>query len=138
MEAKTKEGAKKEGLASFFKAQLSAFVGGIVDYGVMLLCKELLGFSVSIAICISGVVGAIVNFTINRFWSFKSDSTPLGNQLWKFVLVVIGSILLKSQGTPWLSDVTGIDYKITRLMVELVVSLGFNFVLQKYWVFKKG
>lgn len=137
MEAKAKDDPKKGGVASFLKAQLSAFIGGIVDYGVMLLFKEIFGFSVAIAICISGVVGAIVNFTINRVWSFKSESTPLGSQLWKFVLVVIGSILLKSQGTPLLSDLTGLDYKITRLMVELVVSLGFNFVLQKYWVFKK-
>jgi len=103
----------------------------------MLLCKEILGFSVSLAICISGVVGAIVNFTINRVWAFKKEDAAVGNQLWKFVLVVIGSIVLKSQGTPFLSEQTGIDYKITRLIVELIVSLGFNYPLQRFWVFKK-
>jgi len=121
----------------FLKAQLSAFLGGIVDYGVMLLCKEIFGLSVSLSICISGIIGAVVNFTINRVWAFKKDDAAVGNQLWKFVLVVIGSILLKSQGTPFLSELTGIDYKITRLIVELIVSLGFNYPLQRFWVFKK-
>lgn len=126
-----------KGVKEFFKAQLSAFTGGLVDYAIMVFCVEILHFSVSVAIMISGAVGAVVNFTINRYWTFKNDSTPVGAQLWKFIIVVLGSIFLKSQGTPLLTEVTGIDYKITRLMVELIVSLGFNFTLQKFWVFKK-
>ncbi len=127
----------KAQLIPFLKAQLSAFIGGIVDYGIMLLCKEILGFDVKNAIRISGAIGAVVNFSINRFWTFKKDDTPVGNQLWKFVIVVIGSIFLKSEGTPLLSDILQMDYKITRLIVEIIVSLGFNYTLQKYWVFKK-
>lgn len=126
-----------KGVKQFFKAQFSAFTGGMVDYVIMILGVEILGFSVRMAIIISGMIGAVVNFTINRYWTFKNDSTPVGEQLWKFIIVVLGSIFLKSQGTPLLADLTGIDYKITRLIVELIVSLGFNFTLQKFWVFKK-
>lgn len=127
-----------QGIKQFFKAQLSAFVGGMVDYAIMICGVELFGLSVSTSIVISGAIGAVVNFSINRYWTFKDEHTAVGDQLWKFILVVIGSILLKSQGTPLLTEITGIDYRITRLMVELVVSLGFNFTLQKYWVFRKG
>lgn len=121
----------------FLRAQLSAFIGGMVDYGIMVFCVEVFHFSVSVAIMIAGSIGAIVNFSINRYWTFKNDSTPVGSQLWKFIIVVLGSIFLKSQGTPLLTEWTGIDYKITRLFVEVIVSLGFNFTLQKFWVFKK-
>ncbi len=127
-----------QGVKQFFKAQLSAFLGGMVDYGVMICGVELFGLPVSTSIVISGTIGAVVNFSINRYWTFKDQGTAVGDQLWKFIVMVIGSILLKSQGTPFLTDITGIDYRITRLMVELVVSLGFNFTLQKYWVFRKG
>ncbi|PVH24070.1 GtrA family protein [Sphingobacterium corticibacter] len=127
-----------QGVKQFLKAQLSAFVGGMVDYGVMICGVELFGLPVSTSIVISGTIGAVVNFSINRYWTFKDQDTAVGDQLWKFVIMVVGSILLKSQGTPFLTDITGIDYRITRLMVELVVSLGFNFTLQKYWVFRKG
>lgn len=122
----------------FLKAQLSAFIGGIVDYGIMIVCKELLGFDVRWSIRISGSIGAVVNFSINRWWAFKADEKPIGHQLWKFVIVVIGSIILKSEGTNLLTSLTKIDYKITRLMVELIVSLGFNYVLQRFWVFRKA
>lgn len=127
-----------QGIKQFFKAQLSAFIGGMVDYAIMICGVELFNLPVSTSIAISGAIGAVVNFSINRYWTFKDDHTAVGDQLWKFILVVIGSILLKSQGTPLLSHITDIDYRITRLMVELVVSLGFNFTLQKYWVFRKG
>ncbi|MFD2597530.1 GtrA family protein [Sphingobacterium corticis] len=127
-----------KGVKQFLKAQLSAFVGGMVDYLIMICGVEMFSLPVSTSIVISGSIGAVINFSINRYWTFKDDRTAIGDQLWKFVLVVIGSIFLKSQGTPLLTDITGIDYRITRLMVELIVSLGFNFMLQKYWVFRKG
>ena len=129
--------SKSKIVKQFFKAQLSAFIGGMTDYAIMIFCVEILDFFVSTSIMISGAIGAVVNFTINRYWTFRSDSTPVGEQLWKFIIVVLGSIFLKSQGTPLLTELTGIDYRITRLMVELIVSLGFNFTLQKFWVFKK-
>lgn len=124
-------------LKEFFKAQFSAFIGGMVDYLIMVFFVEVLLFGVSVAIMISGAIGAVVNFTINRYWTFKDDATPVGDQLWKFIIVVVGSIFLKSQGTPLMTEITGIDYRFTRLTVELIVSLGFNFILQKYWVFRK-
>ncbi len=127
-----------QGIKQFLKAQASAFIGGMVDYGIMICGVELFLLPVSTSIVISGAIGAVVNFSINRYWTFKDDHTAVGNQLWKFVIVVMGSILLKSQGTPFMTDLTGIDYRITRLMVELVVSLGFNFTLQKFWVFRRG
>ncbi|MCL7989189.1 GtrA family protein [Sphingobacterium sp. lm-10] len=127
-----------QGVKQFLKAQLSAFVGGMVDYAIMICGVELFELPISTSIVISGAIGAVVNFSINRYWTFKDEQTKVGDQLWKFIIVVIGSILLKSQGTPLLTDITGIDYRITRLMVELVVSLGFNFTLQKFWVFRKG
>ncbi|MFD2742471.1 MULTISPECIES: GtrA family protein [Sphingobacterium] len=127
-----------QGVKQFLKAQASAFIGGMVDYAIMICAVEMFSSPVSTAIVISGSLGAVVNFSINRYWAFKDDNTAVGDQLWKFIIVVVGSILLKSQGTPFLTKITAIDYRITRLMVELVVSLGFNFTLQKFWVFRKG
>ncbi len=127
-----------QGVKQFLKAQASAFIGGMVDYAIMICAVEMFSSPVSTAIVISGSLGAVVNFSINRYWTFKDDNTAVGDQLWKFIIVVVGSILLKSQGTPFLTKITDIDYRITRLMVELVVSLGFNFTLQKFWVFRKG
>lgn len=121
----------------FLKAQLSAFIGGLFDFGIYSLCFKLFGISAPLSNVVSGSLGAIVNFTINRFWSFQSTDTPVKKQLWKFVIVVIGSIALKSTGIYFLVDVMALNFLISKVIVEIIVSLGFNFVLQKVWVFKK-
>jgi putative flippase GtrA len=124
----------------FLKAQLSAFAGGIVDYLVMILCTELLCIFYPISIAIGGIIGAIFNFTVNRYWTFdasKASKSPVGAQLSRFIVVVAGSIFLKSSGTWLFTTFLHIDYKISRIIVDIAVSLGFNYVLQTYWVFKK-
>ncbi|SFT10217.1 GtrA family protein [Sphingobacterium wenxiniae] len=122
---------------SFGKAQISAFIGGISDFAIYTFCLQVLGFSAHGSNVLSGTLGAIVNFTINRYWAFESTTQPIGNQLWKFVLVVIGSISLKSTGIYLLVDYLHWNPFYSKLAVELVVSLSFNFLLQKYWVFRK-
>ncbi|MHA4894873.1 GtrA family protein [Pedobacter sp. PWIIR3] len=131
---------KKNAVFVFVKAQLSAFIGGIVDYGVMIFCTEVLHIHYTISIGIGGVIGAILNFSVNRYWTFNSDKAskaPVGAQLVKFVFVVTGSILLKSSGTYLFTNWLRINYKFSRIMVDILVSLGFNYVLQTYWVFRK-
>lgn len=124
----------------FAKAQVSAFTGGLIDYLVMILCTELLHIHYTISIGIGGIIGALFNFSVNRYWTFsgnKASHLPAKIQLTKFIFVVAGSITLKSSGTFLLTNWLKLDYKITRIIVDIIVSLGFNYVLQKYWVFKK-
>ncbi|WP_316818348.1 GtrA family protein [Pedobacter nyackensis] len=132
--------SKKKSVFVFAKAQVSAFTGGLLDYTVMILCTELLHIHYTISIAIGGIIGAVLNFSVNRYWTFtdnKASKSPVGFQLVKFVFVVAGSIVLKSSGTYLFTNWLKLDYKITRIMVDIIVSLGFNYVLQKYWVFRK-
>ncbi|WP_316848067.1 GtrA family protein [Pedobacter psychrodurus] len=123
----------------FLKAQVSAFSGGVTDYGLMILLTEWLHIHFTISILISGTLGGIVNFCINRFWAFKTDDgyhSSTSGQLVRFFTVVLGSISLKSGGTYLLHQGLNVDYKIGRLLIDSVVSYGFNYPLMKYWVFK--
>jgi putative flippase GtrA len=128
-------------IATFSKAQASAFSGGIVDYLVMLFLTEVLHFHYTISIAIGGVIGAFVNFSLNKNWTFRSRDIPYTHsaniQSFRFVLVVINSIVMKDLGTYIITNQLQLDYKISRIIVDLFVSLAFNFTLQKYWVFKK-
>jgi putative flippase GtrA len=131
---------KRKQFYVFAKAQVSAFSGGMLDYLVMIAFTELLHIHYTISILISGVIGAVLNFTVNRYWTFQSTvayKSPVGIQLIKFVMVVAGSIMLKSAGTYLVTTWLILDYKISRILVDIIVSLGFNYTLQTYWVFKK-
>lgn len=125
----------------FAKAQVSAFSGGMLDYGVMILCTELLHIHYTISIAIGGVTGAVVNFCINRYWTFNASGPSIqphvGKQLIRFIFVVAGSICLKSSGTYLFTTWTKLDYKFSRIIIDLMVSFGFNYTLQKYWVFRR-
>lgn len=128
---------KKSSFLVFIKAQGSAFIGALVDYFTMIACTELLDIHYTISIIIGGIIGAVVNFSINRKWTYEAEAGALESQIPKFILVVLGSILLKSGGTYMLSTWLSLDYKISRIIIDIIVSLGFNYTLQTYWVFKK-
>ncbi|AWK05823.1 GtrA family protein [Flavobacterium crocinum] len=130
---------RKEAVFTFLRAQVSAFLGGLTDYVLMVLLTEVFKLHFSFSILISGIVGAIINFSINRFWVFKNQcsyNSRVNSQLFKFALVVLGSISLKSFGTLVLQKVFQIDYRIGRLITDSFVSYGFNYPLIKYWVFR--
>ena len=129
----------KKSVFTFLRAQVAAFLGGITDYGLMILLTEVFQLHFTFSILISGTVGAIINFSINRFWVFKNQSgysSHINSQLFKFALVVLGSISLKAFGTLIFQKVFQIDYRIGRLITDLFVSYGFNYPLIKNWVFR--
>ena len=124
----------------FVKAQLSALIGGITDYAIMVFITEVFHVHYTISIAIGGIIGAVINFSLNRYWTFQTKELRYKNsikkQLLKFVFVVVNSILLKSSGTYFVTTFLKMDYKISRLIVDLFVSIALNYNLQKYWVFK--
>ncbi|MBV2226095.1 MULTISPECIES: GtrA family protein [Sphingobacterium] len=124
-------------LRVFLRAQLSAFIGGLSDFGIYTFCYTVLKFTAPFSNVISGSLGAIVNFTINRYWSFGNTQKSIGSQLWKFIIVVVGSITLKSLGIHLLVDIWHLHFLLSKLIVEIIVSLGFNYTLQRFWVFKQ-
>jgi len=121
----------------FLRAQVSAFFGGAIDYLIMLYCVEILHIHYLPAIAVGGLVGAVVNYTISRNWAFASKSESIRKQFLKYAIVSIGSIILKSFGTFILTETTNFDYRITRLLIDGIVAFGFNFTLQRFWVFKQ-
>lgn len=128
-------------LLVFGKAQISAFIGGLTDYGIMVFCTEVLGIHYSISVGIGGVFGAVTNYLINKKWTFYSRSESYRhrgfNQFIRFCVVVVNSILLKMLGTLLFTEMLHISYLISRLITDLFVSLVFNYTLQRKWVFKK-
>ncbi|MDR3245720.1 MAG: GtrA family protein [Prevotellaceae bacterium] len=129
-----------ERLKIFVKAQFSAFTGGVCDYFIMIFLTEVIGIHYTVSIAIGCSLGAVVNFSLNKRWAFYSKNMPykftFSQQLWRFIFVAASSIGLKMLGTYLFTTHTHIDYKITRIITDLLVSICFNYVLQRFWVFK--
>ena len=125
----------KQELGAFSKAQVSAFIGGLIDYSVMIILTEIFNIHYTFSIMAGGIIGAFANYAINRKWSFKTTGT-VHKELTRFTLVALGSIMLKCGGTYGLTEYLGLDYRFSRLIVDAIVSLGFNYTLHRLWVFK--
>ncbi len=125
----------------FTKAQISSFLGGAIDYLIMILCTEFLGIHYTISIAIGGVIGAFVNFSINKKWTFNTKGYhykySFRKQLSAFILVVINSILLKASGTYYITTYYKIGYGFSRVIMDLIVSVCINYNLQRHFIFKK-
>jgi putative flippase GtrA len=106
----------------------------------MILLTEYTGLHYTVSIAIACTLGAIMNFSVNKKWTFYSKKTSyefsLPQQLWRFIFVVLSSIGLKMLGTYFLTAFVHIDYKISRLITDMIVSVLYNYMLQRYWVFK--
>jgi len=143
-------------LKFFIKAQCSAFAGVVVDYTAMILLTDFVGVHYTISIAIGGLIGAGVNFSLNKIWAFRvkgsSYKFKLSEQLWRFMCVAVGGILLKIIGTYCLTSLLlhyfqgmkfgkfviteKLVYKYCRLATDALVSVFFNYKLQRHWVFK--
>ena len=127
-------------LWTFSKAQVSAFIGGATDYLLMIFFTEVFHIHYVLSIVIAGVIGAVVNFSLNKYWTFHLKNTTYKysgfKQLLAFSQVAINSILLKVTGTYLITTFIGIDYRISRLITDFFVAI-LNYLLQKNWVFKK-
>ena len=117
-------------LFTFSKAQVSAFSGGMVDYLIMIAITEYAHIHYTYSIVISGIIGAYVNFKVNKAWTFQSGDETYKNstkvQLFRFGIVVLNSVVMKAAGTYLITTYLKTDYYISRLFTDGFVSVVLN------------
>jgi putative flippase GtrA len=126
-------------MLTFLKAQMSSLIASATDYLVTVLLVKLTGASpglVALASVEGAVCGGIVNFIINRAWVFNDGSKRKRVQIMRYILVWTGSMLLNATGMYLVTYFTTIDIAISKILVSLLVGFGYNYFLQKQFVFK--
>lgn len=122
-------------MQQFFRAQITSFISTLVDFSLTFFLVEICHQYYMLAVASGAVAGAIVNFSINRFWSFRATENTIRNQSFKYMLVWTGSLLLNLSGTYILTQFLFVNYLLSKTTTAVAVGLGFNYTLQKYYVF---
>lgn len=112
-------------------------VGGlafIIDYAVLIICKEFFGISVLLSAAIAFTISVIVNYILSVVWVFDVDKNKSAKK--NFVIFIVLSIvglgiteLIMYLG----SDILNINYMIVKIIATAVVMV-FNFVTRKMFL----
>lgn len=136
---------------TLLRSSVSSQLCGWIDTLTSFLVFSLLNLSAWLSTAIGAFVGGIFNCIINYRFTFHAYGVDWRAALSKFIFVWAGSLLLNSVGTQvvyswvrdwqWLREEAAFisedgTFLAARLFVALMVSLCWNFLLQRNFVFK--
>lgn len=114
-------------------------VGGLaflVDYLILIICKEAFGLSVLLSAAIAFTISVIFNYILSVKWVFDVDKNKSNRR--NFILFIIFSII--GLGITELimyigSDLLNFNYLIVKIFATAVVMV-FNFITRKIFLEK--
>jgi putative flippase GtrA len=123
-------------LASFSRAQVSSALATLADFGLLFFLTEIVHVYYVTSVAVGALAGAILNFMINRRWSFEASQGSVHHQAFRYALVSAGSLILNTGGTYLVTESFKIPYGFSVVAVSLLVGFAFNYPLHRYFVFK--
>lgn len=114
-------------------------VGGFatgVHYAVLVSAVRLLGWDPVPAAAAGFIVGAVVNYLLNRSFTFGSDA-PHAVAVPRFASIAFAGLLLTVALVHVGTDVFGWHYLVAQALATGVVLL-WNFVGNAFWTFRGG
>lgn len=126
--------ADRENRGKLAKNIASAAVATGIDFAIVVALVTLSGFSPWLATGLGCLVGAIVNFGMNRVWTFKTDGAMVV-QAGRYAFVSLTSMLLNSGGVAVLMLLPVLDYRVDWWLVRIAVYFAWNFPLHRDYVF---
>lgn len=134
---------------TFVRSIASSQAASWIDMGVRFFFFAVVGLLPFVATAIGCVAGGIVNCIINYRFTFHASACSVKAVAIKYALVWAGSLLLNSVGTQllynllqhwtWLETIgfRPDGYFVTAtLITSLIVSWAWNFMLQRYFVYR--
>lgn len=134
---------------TFLRSVVSSQAASWLDLGLGFALFAWLGFQPWLSTALGAIAGGVINCIINYHFTFHAQGVPWKAVIVKYLMVWLGSIVLNSAGTQgiymlidgwgWLEKIGFTPdgyYAAARLFVSLMVSWFWNFVLQRYFVFR--
>lgn len=124
--------ASKKELATY------GLVGGsgvLLDLGLLIFLKEWGGFSAIRAVIFSQILVVFYSFFLQKYWTFGNTAIP-HRQFVRFVIMYGANYLIAIATMAIFHDYVGFDYKLVRIGT-IALSVSWNFLLYKYWVFRR-
>jgi len=122
-------------MATFVKAQVASLSASIIDFLTTLVCTQVFHIWYVVGSVIGTTAGGVVNFMMGRNWVFGSKEKNINIQILKYVLVWSGNLLLTTGGVFLVTHYLHVNYILSKIIVSGTVGTGYNFLMQKKFVF---
>lgn len=114
-------------------------VGGLaflIDYGIMVLCKEVFKFDVLVAAGFGFTVSVIFNYIASVKWVFNvNENNSKSKQFITFIIFSIIGLIITEIIMYIGTDIMKISYLIVKVVATLIVMV-FNFITRKLFLEK--
>jgi len=120
----------------FWKVNIAAILASLADFLFTFLLKYIVHLDAVLSSILGTIFGGVINFIIGRVWVFKTSQTNFSEQGKKYFLIWLGNLLLNASGVYLLIKIMGVQYLIAKMITAITVAIGYNYPLQKGYVFK--
>ncbi len=123
-------------LISFLRYNVAAIIATAVDFVMLIALTEIFQLWYFLSAIIGAIAGGIVAFMFSRNWVFKKRDGKITTQALKYILVWGTSIFLNTYGLYLFVEYLDFHYIVSKVIVAIIVGIGFNFFMHKYFIFK--
>jgi len=122
-------------MLQFVRFAIVGIFNTAIDYAVYLVLTRILGVYFLIANFVAVVVAMTFSFFVNKKWTFKNTSANIKSQYLKFAVINLGALILNNFFVYIFVNYAHL-YDLLAKFIVIVITLNWNFWLNKYWTFK--
>ncbi|HLV20438.1 MAG TPA: GtrA family protein [Polyangiaceae bacterium] len=123
------------GRGGLLRNATAGFVATAADFALVATLVSLGGVAPAAATFAGCLLGAAVNFTLNRSWSFNSTGALPGMAA-RYAVVSAGSAALNAALVELLLALTSWPYQLVWWLARGAIFAGYNYPLHKRFVFR--
>lgn len=120
----------------FIRYNAVTLLATATDFLVMVFLAEVFEVWYLASAAIGTISGGIVDFTLKRRWAFREHAQKVIHHSLKYSLVWLASFGLNTGGVFLLVEFLHMPYAVAKVFAAVAVGLGFNYNMQKYYVFR--
>ena len=130
-------GKIKQELITFAKAEFTASIASVVDFGLAFILSDVVGIYYGLANALGVMSGGVTNCCLNYRYVFGDSHRKKKSVAWRyFVVWGISWTILLTEAINY-SEHINIHYMIPKCVVSFLVAVFVNYPGQRKFVFKK-
>ena len=124
-------------ISYFIKFCMIGFLGFLTDLTVTFTLKNKVKVNKYVANSIGFMSGCVINYSLNKLWTFNDDNADIINQFARYVTISVGGLLISNLLIYLLTTKMKANFFVAKLSSVVIVSI-WNFVMNYCFTFGSG